>query len=891
MLCIWPSEFIYKSKEKCNKTVVFRRTENYNRNRRKATDEIDRYKLGEISKGNWMKRFLGKKIWTGVLTLAVLFCATAFSARASDDTQITVRVGFPEFPGFSQTSEDGVHAGYSYEYLMEIARYTGWRYEFVQGTAEELSQQLLDGDVDIMGSMLKNESTQEYFDYPEYSCGNSFTVLVAREDNTRFHAGNVENFYGMRVAVYKNAHMRIEALKKFCEINGVGVSLVYFDSEKEQREAINNGRADAYIATDLVKTDGTKILARFDQKPYYMAVTKGKASLVRGLNFAISKINEHDIYYNEKLYNKYFQPSHKTEVVLTEQEKAYVERNPRIKVAVIADWEPISYWDDENSSYRGIALDVLKKTSDITGITFEYLPLRSLEQAMQWTSSGRCDMMMGMQQNFELSEKYNVTVTTPYLLAQNMLVTRKDSPAVVLNESTAAAVKGSSLWNIAPGDVVWFDNAAACIEAVRRKTVAFTACNVYSTEAIIRPRTMQNLKISAIPGQEMRVGFGINREVSGNLTTILEKTIDSITNDEIQAIISNHLLYNKNEISIQDLVYRYPIQIILVATLLIALIAWGITALLRARYKQEQTMVGYEKSYRILADTIGEVGFVYNCQRDELVLFGRNKNILSERDSEPHFGERLKAGAFPTSVGAQDFKKMFDNLPGKKNGSFELRCQKKDGVWSWYRATYTVVCENGLRKRPAEVIGLLANIDAERREKEELLDLSQSDKLTGLLNRVAAERIIKEILETRTGCAGMLILIDIDYFKQFNDRLGHMVGDDVLHAMGNAMKKVFRQDDVLCRWGGDEFLIFVKNISEHQIVKERLNQLRAEMKSYQSAELDCPVSLSAGGVTAHKGADFGELFLQADRALYAVKETGRDGVLLDWEDDAPAREA
>ena len=164
---------------------------------------------------------------------------------------------------------------------------------------------------------------------------------------------------------------------------------------------------------------------------------------------------------------------------------------------------------------------------------------------------------------------------------------------------------------------------------------------------------------------------------------------------------------------------------------------------------------------------------------------------------------------------------------------------------------------------------------------ESLLAKSRTDSQTGLYNRATTEKLIRESLygdnpdEWNT-----FLLIDIDHFKRFNDAFGHILGDAVLRFMGDAMREVFRATDVLCRWGGDEFVIFIPRFHDEQTLNERLCALQDCMKSFKNQGVPMPLSLSIGGVIAQNASTLNTLFAKADEALYAVKERGRDGIVL-----------
>ena len=166
-------------------------------------------------------------------------------------------------------------------------------------------------------------------------------------------------------------------------------------------------------------------------------------------------------------------------------------------------------------------------------------------------------------------------------------------------------------------------------------------------------------------------------------------------------------------------------------------------------------------------------------------------------------------------------------------------------------------------------------------DKKLLLKKSQIDVLTGAYNREAGETLIKEYLNTKSlNLYYAFIIIDIDYFKKVNDRLGHHIGDDVLKEFTLILMKKFTKENIICRLGGDEFIVFVKDIQENNInmISQKLNVLCTKMKkNIEYNNIKQEISLSIGCVISNKNSDFKELYKQADEMLYKVKNNGKNG--------------
>lgn len=180
------------------------------------------------------------------------------------------------------------------------------------------------------------------------------------------------------------------------------------------------------------------------------------------------------------------------------------------------------------------------------------------------------------------------------------------------------------------------------------------------------------------------------------------------------------------------------------------------------------------------------------------------------------------------------------------------------------------------------IIALINDVTKQRLLELELEKRSKTDLLTGLQNKVATEELIRMMLSPHylkegTRCA--LLMIDVDKFKSINDNLGHAKGDQVLASLGSIIKSSFKGMDVAGRTGGDEFIVFLRDIEKAenalllaQRIEKQTNQLilRDNIRAF--------VSVSIGiSLFPDHGKTFDDLYTAADKALYYVKKHGRAG--------------
>ena len=164
-------------------------------------------------------------------------------------------------------------------------------------------------------------------------------------------------------------------------------------------------------------------------------------------------------------------------------------------------------------------------------------------------------------------------------------------------------------------------------------------------------------------------------------------------------------------------------------------------------------------------------------------------------------------------------------------------------------------------------------------ENKYLLKKSERDSLTSLLNRTATEEAIDFYLRKGTPeshCA--MMVLDIDNFKAINDTYGHLQGDELLIGISDILLKYTRKGDVVGRFGGDEFIVFLTDTQNDEVVISKVHDFATDIRELSGKfNFDLPVSVSFGvTLTANKNNTFEEMFHQADKALYMAKRSGKD---------------
>ncbi len=192
-----------------------------------------------------------------------------------------------------------------------------------------------------------------------------------------------------------------------------------------------------------------------------------------------------------------------------------------------------------------------------------------------------------------------------------------------------------------------------------------------------------------------------------------------------------------------------------------------------------------------------------------------------------------------------------------------------------FEVTEMVVSQQEISRMNQE---LYDRTNEERIRQVQMSHKAKTDGLTGILNKSAVTESIKDYLyESEADQMHALLMIDCDNFKRVNDNFGHAVGDEVIKYFASVLKRTFRDSDIKGRFGGDEFMVFMKNTTKDATLLRASQLNEAIRKPYIKDGKEIQISCSIGVAYYPKdGNDFDTLFNAADDALYKSKTAGKD---------------
>lgn len=290
---------------------------------------------------------------------------------------------------------------------------------------------------------------------------------------------------------------------------------------------------------------------------------------------------------------------------------------------------------------------------------------------------------------------------------------------------------------------------------------------------------------------------------------------------------------------------------------------------------QEELRLSLER-YQIIMDQTTDIIFEWNMAADTLQLSSNWEKKFGYIPITRQVSQRLLGESHIHPEDRGSFEKLVQEMKsGLAYSVCELRIMDREGHYRWYRIRSTLQWDE--QGHPARAVGVILDIDSERRKTQRLVEQAQRDTLTGLYNRGTTETLIEELLNEEGGgkASGALFVLDVDEFKQINDRYGHLGGDVILSNMAGILQRLFRNGDIIGRIGGDEFAVFLRNVPQGEAVEQKARVLLENLSKVGGQEMAASCSLGIAYAPAH-GRTFRALYQSADAALYHAKLQGKD---------------
>ena len=550
--------------------------------------------------------------------------------------------------------------------------------------------------------------------------------------------------------------------------------------------------------------------------------------------------------------NASFSHVHAEESLFTPDEQAYLKKKKSLDITAYTEEGnmPIQYLNKEGEA-RGITIEVLEEIAKITGLELNVNVCHEI--ACTYDKEG--DLFSPVSSKYQVTQ---VIPTEPFVTVSSSVFMNKFRPIRSDDDIIGkryAEIGGRIKKELAVEvEMVSYKTREETIAAVNRGEADFGISNDFSLIHYTSKGKYDNIITIPIHNSNSDYGYGfINQDEM--FMQIINKAINSISEEEVQSIVFGLIYSDINTGVFRQFVSEYTEIILIFFTALSIIFLYLIVKLIKAR----KQIFRENQHYTLLARNSGELLFEYTFINNSIEYWGEKRIEASKYNAEVIRYQII--GEIKNHLDEEEHLLIIVN---KRGEPVHLRIRK------------SVIYDR--RKNPISVFGSIKDV-SEEQEYLELLEIqSRTDGLTGLANsRYLKEKIAKRLDQKLPSDKDAFILFDLDNFKSINDTYGHLRGDQVLIKTGDLLQEVFDDAYVIARFGGDEFCVYLANVTDEASVSARAKEVIQRIK-----DISHTVTMGVtGGITIVKSQEnFDVIFKEADDALYLGKEQGRECMVI-----------
>lgn len=765
--------------------------------------------------------------------------------------------------------------GYTVDFIKLLAEKAGIKVEFVSGKSWKESLDMLSkNELDIMPNIAINKERQETIDFTTFKHFDySISVAVRKEMNVNSMADLDEKV----IAVLNKSFLHSILERQYPE-----QKLYLAPTVKEAVEAVSNGLADAVLGnastieyyinqnwmSNVKNLNINNLLGRNNKTGIYLGVTKGNTALKSILEKANASLSHNEVL---KLKQKWLNISDEFKVNFSNAELDYLQYKQTLTMCIDPNWLPFE--KIENTQHIGMTAEYINLFQQELPIPIKLISTKNWLETVEFSKERKCDFVSIMTPSEDRKKYFNFTsalMDMPIVIA-----TQYDKPFIndisnVLSEKLGIAA------------------GFAFAETLKKQYPNITLVEVKGAQDGLS--RVQKGELYGFIGVLPAVGYNISENYIGDLkiagkvddtlgfpmaTRIDEPLLNSIFNK----LIANISAQENKEILNKWLSIKYEEQVNYINVIILS--AFLISIILVVLYKNSsiskinETLQSYikivdENVLTSSTDLEGNITYVSRafCKisgYSQEELLGRKHSIVKHEDTDKRIYDML-------------WKKISSGKVWKG----ELKNKNKHGEGYWVDATISPIFDSH-----HHIIGYTA-IRHDITDKKIIEEISITDGLTNIYNRRHFNTVFPKYLNSLKRNKGLFsfLLMDIDYFKQYNDIYGHQKGDEALQLIASTLKgKMHRADDYCFRLGGEEFgLLFKSRNRENMLtfvegIRKSIEALKMEHSGNEVSKY-VTVSIGLYSVCADEHHHVDDIFKDADDLLYKAKRNGRNQTMF-----------
>ncbi len=496
-----------------------------------------------------VRRQIIKRIAILFLLFAVIIGNTStYPIFAQEQEHKVVRVGWFD-SSFNYYDQFGRRCGIGYEYQHKISAYTGWTYEYVEGSWSNLFQMLIDGEIDLLADVSYKPGREEYILYPDLPMGTESYYIFTGVHNREITSSDPSSVNGRRIGVNKGS-IQEGFLRDWADKNDVVLEIVPLTvDEYESMAMVERGEIDGYASIFTYDTDQKVVpVFRIGGSDYYYAVNKSRPDLLAELNYALAEIQDEDPYFNQKISEDRLYGV-KTNALLTPLQEDWIKEHGAIRIGYRDNYLPFCDKDDETGELTGALKDYLAHAMNNLGsvnISFETVAYSSTEEALIALKAGEIDCVFPVYLSTYDAEKREIRLMNPTMKTEMNAIMRTDDDRVLSKSSTVTFAVNEGMMNIETfimdeypmSKRVSYPGLEACYVAVsdgKADCVLVSNYRIPSSED-----TLKKYKLYSVPtGETMPLSFAV-KKWDTELYFLLNKTVLTTESEDMDAALASY---------------------------------------------------------------------------------------------------------------------------------------------------------------------------------------------------------------------------------------------------------------------------------------------------------------------------------------------------------------
>ncbi|MBE6844967.1 MAG: response regulator [Ruminococcus sp.] len=509
------------------------------------------------------------------------------------DNSRKVKVAFfTDRPYFMSESDYGVKSGYAYDYYQMMSNYTGWTYQYVRGSYDNLYKKFLNGEIDIFPAVAKTSENEKLAHFSEQPMGSMICRLYTLKGNNEIIFNRPETFKGISVGITDN-NVLYEYFVDFFKSKNINCNIVQYDTYAEKISGFENGEVDAIIDFEALASNKWNSVMMVDSYDYYLAVSKERTDLYKEVEEVLEIIYDREPYYNNVMYYEHYSKEGINKTV-SEEEQHWISSNDEFTVGLVSSDAMTAEYGDQNQFIKTVISKMLYEL-DLSAINPVYVEYSDYDKLLEAVQSGEVDAAYPLNNDRNIAENFGYSVVE----------TLEDTP---MDMVTASNLKESEIKTIVVSDMKLFyyclahypdadvtvlDSKKECLDKVADNKADATVMQCHLAGDDVEKISDYNQLIFK-DSDSMGCALVVGKNQTA-LYSLMRRGISSLDFDYINHI-SKGTSYVDTEYSIEKFIdeYKWVVNAITTVFLLLVLILAYLISLRRRNVKKYKELAIYQ---------------------------------------------------------------------------------------------------------------------------------------------------------------------------------------------------------------------------------------------------------------------------------------------------------